>query len=73
MVRQQSASTPWGRITALLAACFATLLGVARGLDPDVILCRALFAAIVLGAVVAVATRMVAALAGPGAAPNGRR
>ncbi len=40
---------PWGRVVALAAACAVTLLGVSRGLDPDVILLRALGAALVLG------------------------
>jgi uncharacterized membrane protein len=49
------AGRPWGAVTALLTACAATLIGVARGLDPWVILCRATCAACVAGFVVAVA------------------
>jgi hypothetical protein len=40
---------PWGRTTGLLAACLATLIGVWRGLDPEVILARAVSAGIVVG------------------------
>lgn len=50
-----SLARPWGLTIALLMASFVTLVGVARGLDPDVILLRAAAAAVVLG----VGTRIV--------------
>jgi hypothetical protein len=40
---------PWGRLVALGAGCSVTLVGILRGLDPDVILLRAFGAALVLG------------------------
>jgi hypothetical protein len=40
---------PWGRTTGLLGACLATLVGVLRGLDPDVVLVRAATAGVVVG------------------------
>ena len=35
-------SQPWGTLLGLLAACLATMSGAAAGLDPDVVLLRAL-------------------------------
>ncbi len=52
-------NAPWGRISALLAACAATLIGVARGLDPDVILVRAIVAAGLLGALTLVVRSVI--------------
>lgn len=46
---------PWGSVAALLAACFVTIAGVMRGIDPDVILWRAVVAATLVGALTAVA------------------
>jgi hypothetical protein len=46
---------PWGRACGLLAGCVATVVGVLREVDPDVILYRAMITAVV----VAVAVRMV--------------
>jgi hypothetical protein len=57
-----SAGNPWGGVVALLTACAVTLLGVARGLDPWVILCRATLAACVAGSVVSIACSLVARL-----------
>jgi hypothetical protein len=33
---------PWGTLLGLLASCLATLSAVAAGVDPDVVLLRAL-------------------------------
>lgn len=55
-------STPWGRVCALLAACFATLVGVASGLEPDVILLRSLLAAVAVGFVACATNATVRAL-----------
>jgi hypothetical protein len=52
-----------GYIAGLLAACFVTLTGVIRGLDPDVILYRALCAGLVIGVAVTMAARIAASLA----------
>ena len=51
-------SKPWGSVAALAMACVATLIGVARGLDPDVVLLRAAGAAVMVavGSSVAAAT-----------------
>jgi len=40
---------PWGRTVGLLTACLATLIGVCSGLDPDVILLRAVVSGVALG------------------------
>jgi hypothetical protein len=46
---RDSQQIPWGRAIGLLAACLATLVGVQCGLEPDVILWRALIAGIAAG------------------------
>lgn len=40
---------PWGRIIALLAGCGITLIGIVCGLEPDVIVLRALSGGAVMG------------------------
>ena len=57
---------PWGAVSGLMAGSLATLVGVIRRLDPDVIALRALLAAAAVGVVVAV----VVGIAGPKAEPN---
>ena len=47
---------PWGSVAALLAASFATVAGLVRGIDPDVILWRALVAATAVGSLAAAAS-----------------
>lgn len=47
---------PWGSLAALLAGGFATVAGLVRGIDPDVILWRSLVAATLVGALTAVAS-----------------
>lgn len=53
-IRRKSAM-PWGGAAALLAACFATIAGLVRGIDPDVILWRAIVAATAVGSLTVVA------------------
>lgn len=50
---KRDTSQPWGRLTGLLAACGATVIGITRDLDPDVILLRALVSGLVVGVVAA--------------------
>jgi hypothetical protein len=45
---------PWGRIAAILTACFVTLIGVACGLEPETILQRAVIASASTGLLTAV-------------------
>jgi hypothetical protein len=45
---------PWGAVIGLLTACLGTLIGVASGLEPDVILFRAAVAGCVLGLTAAI-------------------
>lgn len=45
----RKAAAPWGRVGAMLAACFATIAGLVRGIDPEVILWRAAVAAFIVG------------------------
>jgi hypothetical protein len=40
---------PWGRATGFLGACAVTLIGVARELEPEVVLGRAAGAGLALG------------------------
>jgi len=51
----RSSPTPWVSVAALLAASFATMAGLVRGIDPEVILWRAVVAATLVGALAAVA------------------
>ena len=44
-------SRPWGTLLGLLASCLATLFGIAAGVDPDVILRRALQAGLAVATV----------------------
>ncbi len=47
------AALPWGWCTGLLCASLTVLLGVARGLEPDVILVRAATAGTIAGVTLA--------------------
>jgi uncharacterized membrane protein len=47
---------PWGSAAGLLAACVVTLVGILRGLDPEVILVRAIGTAVMLGALISIAS-----------------
>lgn len=53
-MRKKAKAQPWGRLVALLTACFVTLVGVMRGLDPFVVLKRAAVASLVLGLTISV-------------------
>lgn len=53
---------PWGRLTGLLAAAGAMLIGVLRNLDPDVILQRALVSGLIVGLVVGLLSRILQSL-----------
>jgi hypothetical protein len=55
----RSSEQPWGRLTGLLAAAGAMLIGVLRNLDPDVILQRALVSGLVVGAVIGLLSRFL--------------
>jgi hypothetical protein len=57
--QSKQSAKPWGSVAALLAACFATIAGVVRGIDPDVILWRAIVAATLVAALAAVANCVV--------------
>ena len=54
-IQPKKLAKPWGSAAALLAACLATLAGVARGIDQEVILWRAGLSAMSVGAVTGVA------------------
>ena len=55
----RQAAAPWGSVAALLSACFATLAGVVRGIDPEVILWRAIVTATLVGVLTAVVVCVV--------------
>jgi VIT1/CCC1 family predicted Fe2+/Mn2+ transporter len=44
-----STAAPWGRLAGLLCGAISTLIGVMAGLDPHVILQRAIVAATIVG------------------------
>jgi len=46
---EETTTRPWGRIVGLLTACLVTLIGVLCGLEPDVILQRALISSMLVG------------------------
>ena len=50
---------PWGRIVGLLAGCLVTLIGVAHGIDPGIILLRAVVAALLLGVLTAILNHLI--------------
>jgi hypothetical protein len=54
---------PWGRLSGLLAAAGAMLIGVLRNLNPDVILIRAIISGIVVGTVVNLLTQVLQRIA----------
>ncbi len=55
----QRGHRPWGAVVALAVACAVTLVGVLRGMDPDVILLRAFSAAVACGVVISLAASIV--------------
>jgi hypothetical protein len=59
---QQPSRQPWGRLCGLLAACGAITVGIARQLDPDVILLRAVIAGIAVGAIVSFVASVIGQL-----------
>jgi len=50
--KRQSEDRPWGMLFGLLMAAAITLVGIARSMDPLVILYRAVLAAILVGILV---------------------
>lgn len=48
---KQEQSRPWGTLLGLLASCLATLFGIVAGVDPDVVLRRALQAGLTVAAI----------------------
>jgi len=54
---------PWGRLSGVLAAAGAMLIGVLRDLNPDTILLRAAIAGTVVGAVVGLLSRLMQRMA----------
>ncbi|MEX2285638.1 MAG: hypothetical protein WD648_01035 [Planctomycetaceae bacterium] len=53
---------PWGFAVGLLAACLVTLVGVLSGLDPYVILLRAVAASVATGCAASVVAAFVVSL-----------
>lgn len=50
---------PWGRLCGLLAACGAMTVGMARDLDPDVILLRAAVTGIAVSCIVSLVIHLI--------------
>lgn len=59
---EQKTRQPWGRLCGLLAACGAITVGMARELDPDVILLRAVIAGVAVGVIVSFVTSVIGQL-----------
>jgi len=55
---------PWARACGLLGGCATTLAGVIQQVDPDVIVVRAVVAALAIGIVVAMFRIVINALPG---------
>ena len=64
--KPRQAAAPWGSVVALLGACFATIAGIVRGIEPDLILWRAVITAAIVGASTAVAICAAQWLQSPG-------
>jgi len=54
--------TPWGAIVGMSTWCLATLVGVWSGLEPDVILTRAVVAGFAVGLAAAILARFLGGL-----------
>lgn len=59
-MKEPKPATPGIIVAAILAGCAVTLIGVLKGLDPDVILWRASISALVIGLTAAIVTRLFA-------------
>lgn len=59
----ETSDQPWGRLSGLLAAAGAMLVGVVRNLNPDVILMRAVVSGVVIGTVVGLLSRLLQRIA----------
>jgi len=60
--RNKTKTNPRGAIFGLSAWCLATLIGVWSGLEPDVILARAVVAGLVVGLITAILARFMSNL-----------
>jgi hypothetical protein len=60
---EDTSNQPWGRLSGLLAAAAAMLIGVVRNLNPDVILMRAVVSGVVVGMVVGLLSRFLQRIA----------
>lgn len=59
---ERQETKPWATLLGLLASCLATLSGAAAGIDPDVVLLRALQAGLAVAAVWTVGRLLFATL-----------
>ena len=50
---------PWVRLSAILTACYVTLIGLLAHLDPEIILVRSVLAATVTAVITAVVMGML--------------
>ncbi len=61
-MKDKNEKQPWGRVIALLTACVVTLIGAFYGIDPEIILVRALVAGSVLGTLTTIIVHVLNAL-----------
>lgn len=62
MKKNKTRGNPWGAILGLCAWCLATLTGVWSGLEPDVILVRAVVAGLGVGLITSILARLLSNL-----------
>ncbi len=60
--RNKTQTNPWGAIVGLFVWCLATLVGVWSGLEPDVILMRAVVAGLTVGLITVILSRFLTGL-----------
>jgi hypothetical protein len=60
--RKTKTNRPWGRLAGLSAWCLVVLVGALFGIDPEVVLVRAVAAGVLVGVAAAVAARCVQAV-----------
>ncbi len=61
-MKDKNEKQPWGRVIGLLTACGVTLIGVFYGIEPEIILVRALVAGSVLGTLTTIVVHVLNAL-----------
>ncbi len=64
--RRMKRNSAWGTVAGLLTACSATLIGTVSGLEPDVILLRALVSGVLMSLLVSFGISVIYIANAPG-------